>query len=321
MLELSDSNSLLYLNIMNIAPRETYGLNSVEGTIALDNYYENIPSGDMAKFYSFLNEKLIPGALEGSDKALKLIDQLLNSTQSIINKVIPTTGKIVTGFLPGHVSGILNKGIEYGTKGSTIVGKALIKGALNCFTLGAPAWIQGARQHLAVKNAYNLEEANNSSDITAISFIEHLKDEKLQNALREYYNLRKELAELRENPTKNTNRIEEISAQLASFELSYKDSVDFSNLKAVLSGGMEFIKNNSAFIDKLAEDTADSMISKVENFYKDKLGKYAGKVDGKWSSIANGSEEARAKLVQEISIRLKNVMSTELSSKEVQNDK
>ncbi len=268
----------------------------------------------------FFHEKIIPGILEGSHQAVELFNRGVDFTTESFNQVIPAATEMVTGFiLPEHAGRVVNKAFEYGTKASTYLGKNVIKAGFNVFTLGAPAWLDAFRQHLAVSEGNEkFEVAESSVDLLAFNYIDHLKDEKVKVALTEYYQLRERLAELRKNPQENQQEIAEIADALAGIEVAYKDCVDYSNLKAILEQGKEFMDNNEALIGQLAAETADQMIVNVENFYQEKFGGLAGKVEGKWLGIITAPEKGREKLVAEITERLKLVMSKELGKEAVQ---
>jgi len=289
---------------------------SLEEEITEENLTESKPSVVL----KFLQHKVLPAVLEGSHDALLLFNKGVDYAAKAVNRIVPAVSETLVGFiLPENFGRIINKTVEYSTKGTTFVGKGLAKTALNVFTFGAPAWIDAFRQHLAVKEGNEkYEKVESSQDLLAVNYLDHLKDEKLKDTLNEYYDARKELAEARKNPEKNAERIAELSETIANYEVNYKDCVDFSNLKAMLEKGKEFMDSNEALISELAGETADKMIANVENFYKDKFGRMGDKVEGKWLGIITSPEKGREQLVKEITERLKLVMSKELDKEAVQ---
>ena len=283
---------------------------------------EDLKKSKLSSVYKAFRKKLVPAILEGSNKAWKVFNEGVDVAAKVVNEVVPGATEFVTGFiLPEHFGRIINKTVEKTTKAATFIGKNVAKVSANVFVFGAPAWIEAFRSGLAVVDAnQELNRAKSGVDLTAINFLEHLKDEKTRDSLREYYDLRERLAQLREDPEKNAAEIKELAGKIAFFEVNYKDNADFSNLKAILENSREFIENNESLIQQLAEETADKMIANVENFYKDKVGGLADKVEGGWLNIITSPEAGRKKLVGIIAERLKSVMNAEVGKDEVQKE-
>lgn len=273
-----------------------------------------------SKILTFIRKKVLPAVLEGADRAVGSFNYSVDYVADTLNKVIPGLSELAIDMvLPKNLAIPIEKTIEYSTKTGTLISKTLLKTGLNVFTFGAPAWVDAFRQHLAVKEGNEkYEQVTDSQDFLAVSYLDHLKDENIKLALQEYIDARKELAKLRENPEDNIEKIGKISEKIASYEINYKDCTDFYNLKAILEKGKDFMDSNEALINQLAMETADKMISNVENFYKEKFGKFGRVVEGKWLGIITSPEAGRKKLLKEITERLKLVMSKELGSEPVQ---
>lgn len=283
---------------------------------------ENLKKSKLSSVYGAFRGKLIPAVLEGSNKAWKVFNEGVDLAAKAVEVAVPGATELVTGFiLPEHVGRIVNKTVEKTTKAATFIGKNVAKVSANVFIFGAPAWIEAFRSGLAVNDAnQELKKVKSGVDLTAINFLEHLKDEKIKEDLSNYYNFRESLAELRKDPEKNAEEIKELSGKIAFFEVNYKDNADFSNLKAILENSREFIENNELLIQQLAEETADKMIANVENFYKNRVGGLSDKVEGGWLNIITSPEAGRKKLVGIIAERLKSVMNAEVGKDEVQKE-
>lgn len=278
------------------------------------------PDSKTSKVLRFIRKKVLPVVLEGTDQVVGAFNHGVDYAANALNKVIPGLSELsIDMVLPKNLARPIEKTVEYSTKAATFVTKTLLKTGLNVFTFGAPAWVDAFRQHLAIKEGNEkYEKVTDSQDFLAVSYLDHLKDEKIKSALQEYTDARKELAELRKKPEANIEKIAEISEKIASYEVNYKDCTDFYNLKAILEKGKDFMDSNEALINQLAMETADEMISNVENFYKEKFGKFGRVVEGKWLGIITSPEAGREKLLKEITERLKLVMSKELGSEPVQ---
>lgn len=263
---------------------------------------------------------MIPYVLEGGHQAIKALDKGLDATKKVVDAAIPASVSLISGFfLPAHVDRILAKGTALGTKAATTVSKGMVKGALNLFTLGGPAWLEAFRKHRAVQAGKSLlKDAGGTKDILASSYLEHLKNPDIKKSLGKYYDLRRKLKEIRETDPANTQEIEKLSIALASYEVNYKDNVDFNNLKSVLEKGSEFAKHNEAFVEQLSQETAAEMIRLVEDFYRDNVAAKSDTVKGKWLGIITSPEKGKAKLQETIAAQLQQLMSQEMTDKEVQ---
>lgn len=273
-----------------------------------------------SKVLKFIRKKVLPVVLEGTDQAVGAFNHGVDYAANALNKVIPGVSELAIDMaLPKNLARPLEKTIEYSTKTATFVSKTLLKTGLNVFTFGAPAWVDAFRQHLAVSEGNEkYEKVDDSQDFLAINYLDHLKDERIRKTLQEYAEARKELSKLRKKPEVNAEKIAEVSEKIASYEVNYKDCTDFHNLKAILEKGKDFMDSNEALIKQLAYETADRMISNVENFYKEKFGKFGRVVEGKWLGIITSPEAGREKLLKEITKRLELVMSKELGSEPMQ---
>ncbi len=270
-----------------------------------------------SKVKKFIGDS-IPAVLEAGSRIKTLVEGTIDFTGDALNKIIKPTSKLLTGFIPqGHIAMIVDKLVVKSSEISIAVAKSLAKASFNIFTMGSFAWLDAFRQHMAVNSAtHEINSAKNKDEVIALSYIDHLKDGQVKKALNEYYSLRKKLSAWREDPEKNKEKISEAAKKIAQFEIVYQDCVDFSNLKSIFEKGDSFSRENEVLVDRLAEDTADKMITDIENYYKTKIGKIAGKVKGEWVGTAK-EKEGRQKLKEKIAQRLMAVMKGEMSQKDI----
>jgi hypothetical protein len=310
-IEISPSGEATLSNI-NLAPNETGEFQPEEMK----------KEGKLSNAFKVFRGRIVPAVLEGGSMAWKAFNKGVDWAAEAINVAVPATTEAISGFiLPAHLDRLFNKTVAGGTKVATYLGKNFAKISVNVFTFGAPAWIDAFRQGLAVNDAnQEFKEIKTGTELTAVSFLDHLKEGSIKAGLKEYYDSRQQLAELRDDPEKNREKIIELAGKIASYEVNYKDNADFFNLKGILEGGQEFMSNNEALISQLAEETADKMIANVENHYKNQVGGAAGKVEGKWMDIITSPEKGRQKLVESIAVRLREVMSAEIGDAEVQKE-
>ncbi len=269
----------------------------------------------MSEIYGKFKEDSFLMLLEGGDKSWEAFEKYLDFKSDVANKLIPAASKFVTGFiLPAHLGGIINGAVEKGTKIATFLGKNFSKISSNVFLLGAPTWVDALRKNIAVRDSNeDYKNLQTSDDLIQRSFINSLNDENIKEKMEEYCNLRSELSALRENPKENEQKLKELSEDIALFELEYKDNLDFNNLKNILAGKKELFDENNVFIEDLSHQTAEEMISSIENYYKNKLGDFAGEVEGKWLKMAN-SENGKEEITKAISQKLKIVMEGKLEN-------
>ena len=253
--------------------------------------------------------------LEGGDKSWGAFEKYLDFKADVANKIFPAASKFVTGFiLPAHLGKIIDFTVEKGTRMATFLGKNFSKISTNVFLLGGPAWVDAIRRNIAIRDSNeDYKKSETSEDLIQGAFINSLGDEDIKKEMEEYCDLRSELDLLRENPQGNEQKLKELAEDLSFFELRYKDNLDFINLKNILTEKKEFSNKNDLFINGLAIQTAEEMILNIENYYKNKLGDFAGKVEGNWSKMAN-SEDKKNELIEAISQRLRKIMQSKLES-------
>lgn len=297
---------------LNLSPDGTISLNS--GSLPTFSFDPPKALSQLRDTASWCSEKLIPLALEGNHQVLAHFDSALNLAKKTIDTVVPGAVSFGLGFLsvPGHAASLLNMAITGSTKAATALGVIATNSAVRVFTFGIPAWLEAFRQHAAV-NAASEEIAASVKDpkeLLASQYLAHLKEPEIREGLTRYYNTREELTELRKQPERNRDAIERAAGRLAYFETNFKDSLDFLTLKKILESGEDFCRQNSEFVQKLAQEGADRMIETVENYYKNDLGRFADEVQvsGHWSELAKNPEQKRAALEERIAERLHKAM-------------
>jgi hypothetical protein len=280
---------------------------------------KTVQSGRLAGLKKIVGDYLVPGILEGGTKFKDIVEGTVDVTGEAIRKAAKMGSKVLTGFIPeGHVAMVADKAVGLGVDLGVGVGKGLAKASFHIFTVGGFYWLDAMRQHLAVAEATSeFSGVKNKKEVTAVSYIEHLKDPEMQTNLKNYYKLRKDLSKLRENSEKNKENISEIAGKIAEFEMLYKDSVDLSVFKSILEKGQEFISQNKNLISELAETTAEKIIAETEGYYQNKLGRLAGKVKGQWLEAVGDQPGDREKLKEKIKERLYQVMAEEMADKKV----
>lgn len=263
------------------------------------------------------------GALDTVGTFASKVDTTLDTAANAINEAVPATTRFVLSLLPipEAVNNVLVGATSMATRVVTWATRTVADAALQTVTLGAPAWSQAARQGVAVSGATDTLETNETSmQFLARCIAESAEAPAVRNSLSRYLDLRKELRSAQE--TKNTERLEELSGEIARLEVGLRDYQEFRDFKAVLERGPQFVQEQQRKIDELATATADRIISRVENYYRNATTGDAAVVKGTWDEKSSPQERdaARNRLRDQISKRLHGVFTKELSSKETMDE-
>lgn len=263
--------------------------------------------------------------LDAAGRLVSGIENTLDATANIVNTALPETVRFVGSFLlPEKFNNVLSTATEYGTWLATWTTVASIKGATQALTFGLPAWMDTARYNVGVNQASSeLIRAETAEDILARSFIENVDEPLIKESLTNYVSLRRELKNINPDGSEAaTERLSEISKQLAHLEIKLRDYHDFSALKAILEQRQEFVQQQHSKILSLARSTAERVIEDVEGFYKEKAGPLGGTLDGKWAKAATEEERTalRAQYTDKIASHLMRVFEQNLTTEETQRE-
>lgn len=263
------------------------------------------------------------GALDSVGTFASKVDRTLDSAANAINEAVPATTRFVLSLLPlpEAVNNVLVGATSVATRVATWVTRTVADAALQTVTLGAPAWSQAARQGVAVSGATDTLETNeNSMQFLARCIAESAEAPAVRSSLSRYLDLRKELRAAQES--KDATKLESLSGEIARLEVGLRDYQEFRDFKAALEQGPKFVQEQRKKIDTLAETTAERIISRVENYYRNATSGDAEVVKGAWDEKASPQEReaARNRLRDQISKRLHGVFTKELSSQETMDE-
>lgn len=275
----------------------------------------------VASFSSDLAVGAALGGLDVAGRAAAGVESTIDFAAEVINTAVPATTRFVAGFLvPEAFSGIIGGTTESVVRGGTWLAAASSKAAFQSVTFGAPAWVEALRQGIAVARATSgLESEGNSHEFLARCFAESQERPVIRQALSDYLDARSELARMRDTPERDDLRISAVAERIAELEVKFREYQEFRDLKLMLGKSEEFVRDQYRRVDLLAEHTADRILQRVEDFYRDNLNGWAGEVSGPWAALASegARNEAREKLRNSIAQRLLGVFESEMNADEV----
>lgn len=265
--------------------------------------------GDLATISSL-------AVVDTSGRLTSALEGAVDCAADTVNATVPATVRFVGSFfLPEIVNQVVSKGVSAVTHAATWLVSCSTTAVFHAATFGVPAWSQALRQGLAVSGATGkFNSAESSRDFLARCFAESSETSLIKETLLQYLELRKELRMAREKPG-GDRAISELAKAIAGLEVRLRDYQDFRDLKSILERGTQFVSNQHQRIDQLALETADRVIARVENYYKDNVGSLAGSVEGAWAS-QEARQQQRQLLREQIAKRLQGVFLQELNSEE-----
>ena len=249
---------------------------------------ETAPTNDLSG--NVISDLLVPAAIDWSGRAADGVDQLLQIPKTI-----------------GDAVGSLNiPGVSWvsSTVGSIFAGSAsvLVQGS----TFGAAKWLQGLRRWNAVEGGVR-ESSGNTEDIsslTARSYLSLISDPQLKGDLTTYFTTHTALKAIQrdgitagEAPSAQET---ELRTKLAALEVTLARRSELLELQRLAGITQQSAIDAHAHMERLADQMASKMITKVERYYKDRLGAVGSDVEGSWVSLAargeNGREELRSRI-------------------------
>lgn len=260
------------------------------------------------------------GTLDTAGRLVQAAEQGVDTAAQIVSATVPAVTRFVGGFvLPEHLNRILGTVVDYGAHFTSSIAAAGAKATAQTMTFGAPALVETLRQQVGVSAiSGELQHNETSREFLARCFAGNTGEPLIRDGLLCYLELRKELSALQQSADLDQERARKISLDIARLEIKLRDYQDFSSLKMILEKGDEFVTEQHKRINQLARDTAERVVERVECYFQDQCGRYAGKLQGSWSAADTEEKRAqlRTELTQKIAARLQNVFDKELSREE-----
>jgi len=261
-------------------------------------------------------------AIDTAGRTVEAAENAVAATAHVINEAVPATVRTICSVLPiPQVASSTISGLAEGaTHAATFVAQTALQAGAQALTFGTPAWSQAVRQGLAVSGvASELSKDDASTEFLARCVAESSEQPLIKDALLAYLEQRKELSDLRASGAEASQpRLSELAQSIATLEVRLRDYQDFRDLKQVLDQGGAFIEKHQRQVNDLALETADRVISNVENYYKSHVGSLAGPVEAAWAALDDRGlrEKARTTLRDKIALRLHKVFDSEMSSEQ-----
>lgn len=260
--------------------------------------------------------------VDTAGRTVAVVESALDTTAQTINTVVPATVRTVCSFLPlpGSATSAISTVAEAATTASTWLVNTSLQAGAQAFTFGAPAWSQALRQGIAVSGTTaELQHGDTSQEFLARRVAESSEDPLIKQSLLKYLELRKQLKEVQSSGDAAPNSaVTDLARSIASYEVKLRDYQDFRDLKQVLDQKSRFAEEHHKQINTLAAETANRMIDKVENYYKENVGTLAGGVEGNWAKLQTEEQRtaARTALRDKIALKLQKVFNSEMNSAE-----
>lgn len=256
---------------------------------------------DNAQSIGFSTLDVAGRVAEGIDNTLKLPDVV-----GRLSKYIPVPGAEIVGTTVGSIFSLAFRGVTH------------------TLTLGSLKWLQAFRRYTAVNSVLNdtLAPDADISSATVKGYLSGVKDPTVRKDLGQYFKLSKQLAGINESkeltPEQKETESKIVRAELARYELRLSRRAELTDLKRIAGFEKTAQISSEAELSYQAERMADTMIARMETFYKDK-GVGAGfKVGGEWAQLAAKGESGRIELVQKIKGRLLDTYLAERNGENVQ---
>ena len=269
----------------------------------------------------------IPSAQQAGLATLDIVGRTVEVTQEtmrdfkkVVDEVIPGTVRFLGAFLlPEALNHPLQKITSLATRTATTVVVRGLEVSAETLSFGAPSWLKAARSYLASSNEILKGEWRDSTELLARCFAENCDRPLVRSELLNYIGLRKQLSDSVKEFGEDAPQTDKVREVISRKELVLQNYQDFKNLQSIFENGLSYVENHHDDILKLAESTADRIISASENYYTNHLGSIGSKLKCSWSEATSDTEKIsiRNELRDSIAIKLKEVFVNALNEEEV----
>jgi hypothetical protein len=229
------------------------------------------------------------GALDVAASITERLDSIL---------MLPKTIASLSKYIPIPLSK------EIGESVGTIFSAAFY-GLFHAGTVGTCKWLQLFRRQTAIDSTLNeVAKPGDTLSMSLKGYISRIEDPTLRESFKDYATLVTKQARIAEDTSlsEETRRQESqvLSQDIARHEIALRRYGELTEIKNLLRAPDKAGLASEAELHYLATSMADTMIERIEGFYKTNAGFIASEVTGEWTSLAAQGAAGREALIDKI---------------------